>query len=247
MSRSPDNPNLSSYATQRVLDWCVALPASVVALPIVLAAALAVKLNSRGPVFYTQYRCGRGERPFRIVKLRTMYHNCESESGACWSTNGDPRVTRVGRVLRKLHLDELPQLWNVLSGEMSLVGPRPERPEILDDLESTIPLVRSRCLVRPGVTGLAQIQQPPDVTPDCFRRKLSYDRHYIFKRGLLTDLRILVGTVLYLCGLSYGRVRKLAGLSVPVMPDEVLTYRVPASSHDAVAAPFLEAPRGVSS
>jgi len=239
-----DRLDLRPHPAQRVLDWLVALPAGVLALPIIAVAGLAVRLSSRGPVFYTQYRCGRGERPFRIVKLRTMTHNCEAESGACWSTDGDPRITPLGRWLRKLHIDELPQIWNVLRGEMSLVGPRPERPEILDDLEPTIPQVRSRCQVRPGLTGLAQIQQPPDATSDCFRRKLQFDRHYILKRGLATDLQILFGTALYLGGLSYARVRRLAGLSVPVMPDEVLSYRMPAAVSPDSA--FIQAPPGVS-
>lgn len=242
---SPTPEELPGHPTQRVLDCLVALPAALVSFPVVILAGMAVKLSSRGPMFYTQHRAGRGERLFRIVKIRTMRHNCEAESGACWSISGDPRVTRVGRWLRKLHLDELPQLWNVLKGEMSLVGPRPERPEILNDLEASIPNVHERLRVRPGVTGLAQIQQPPDITPDCFRRKLLYDRHYIRHRGLGTDLRILLGTALYLTGLPYARVRRMAGLSVPLMPDDVLTYRVPLSP-SREAAPLLESPPGVS-
>jgi lipopolysaccharide/colanic/teichoic acid biosynthesis glycosyltransferase len=246
MSRTSSIPDaeLPSHPFQRVFDCFVALPVALAALPVVLLAGLAVKLTSRGPMFYMQRRAGRGERPFHIFKIRTMRHNCEVETGACWSVAGDPRVTRIGRLLRKLHLDELPQLWNVLRGEMSIVGPRPERPEILDDLEASIPNVRDRLLVRPGVTGLAQIQQPPDVTPDCFRRKLLYDRHYIRHRGLLSDIRILFGTALYLGGLSYVRVRRLAGLSVPLMPDEVLTYRVPTAAREP--APLLESQPGVS-
>lgn len=244
--RASESATIPGYASQRLLDCLVALPMGLLALPVIAVAGAAVKLTSRGPIFYTQIRSGRGERPFRIVKIRTMTHNCEAESGACWSTANDPRVTAVGRILRKLHLDELPQLWNVLRGEMSIVGPRPERPEILKDLEKVIPHVRDRCLVRPGLTGLAQIQQPPDVTPDCFRRKLLYDRHYIRQRGLSTDLRLLFGTILYLAGFSYAQVRRIAGFTVPVMPDEVLTYRVPGSVHDAASAPLLESPPGVS-
>jgi lipopolysaccharide/colanic/teichoic acid biosynthesis glycosyltransferase len=236
---SPATP--PSYPLQRVLDLACAIPLTLVTVPVILVAGLLVKLTSRGPVLYSQLRCGRGERPFRIYKLRTMKHNCEAESGACWSVDGDPRVTPLGRYLRKLHLDELPQLWNVLRGEMSLVGPRPERPEILRDLEVLIPQVSERMLVRPGVTGLAQIQQPPDVTPDCFRRKLSYDRHYIRHRSLTTDVRILFGTLLYLAGCSYARVRRIAGFSVPMMPDEVMTYR---PAKDSV--PVLNTPPGVS-
>lgn len=238
--------DLPSHPAQRLLDWLVAVPACLVSLPIIAVAGAAVKLTSRGPMLYSQIRAGRGGRPFRIYKLRTMHHNCESESGACWSTKGDPRVTPVGRWLRKLHIDELPQLFNVLSGDMSVVGPRPERPEILRDLQSSIPDVHDRLHVRPGVTGLAQIQQPPDVTSDCFRRKLLYDRHYIRRRGLATDLRILFGTGVYLLGMSYDQVRRLAGLTVPLMPNESMTFReAPAAVGDAAAAPILESSSGV--
>lgn len=234
--------SLPRHSAQRVLDLLVAIPAAMVALPIVVGAGVLVKLTSRGPIFYTQQRAGRGGRPFRIVKIRTMKHNCEAESGACWSTSGDPRITPLGRILRKLHLDELPQLWNVLAGQMSMVGPRPERPEILDDLEASIPGIHDRLLVRPGVTGLAQIQQPPDATADCFRRKLAYDRHYIRSRGLATDAKILAGTAIYLIGFRYASVRRLAGLSVPMMPDEIVTYR-DAPARDSA---LLESPPGVS-
>ncbi|CAN5632035.1 hypothetical protein BH11PLA2_BH11PLA2_13350 [soil metagenome] len=238
-----------SYWTQRLLDIAVALPALLVAVPVVIVAAILVRLTSRGPAFYSQQRSGRDGRPFRILKLRTMYHNCEAESGACWSTAGDPRITRVGRWLRKLHVDELPQIGNVLRGEMSVVGPRPERPEIIDDLAASIPDYLERLAVRPGVTGLAQIQQPPDVTSDCVRRKLLYDRHYIRNRSLATDFRIIFGTALYLAGVSYAGVRRLAGFTVPAMPDDVVSYRIPAAPCDAPAtlsASMLESPQGVS-
>lgn len=243
MTTSPATSALPSYPSQRVLDLLVAVPAAIVSLPIVLVAGLVVKLTSRGPMLYTQDRAGLGEKPFRIYKIRTMKHNCEAASGARWSTRGDSRITPVGRILRKLHLDELPQLWNVFFGQMSMVGPRPERPEILSDLEPSIPQVRSRCQVRPGVTGLAQIQQPPDATHDCFRRKLAYDRHYIRSRGLMTDLRILFGTALYLAGLPYARVRRLAGLSVPFMPDDIMIYGRPTTA--PAPTPLLESPPGV--
>ena len=140
------------------------------AAPFIFVAALLVKLTSRGPAFYSQVRLGLDGRPFYIRKLRTMYHNCERLSGPCWSTANDCRITPVGRFLRRSHIDELPQLWNVLCGEMSLVGPRPERPELIPTLARSIPGYRHRLEVRPGVTGLAQIQLPPDTDLDSVRR-----------------------------------------------------------------------------
>src|SRR5207248_4660391 len=141
-------------------------------------AMLLVKLTSPGPMLYTQTRLGRRGRPFTIYKIRTMLHDCESLTGPQWSTPGDTRITRVGRWLRRTHIDELPQLWNVLRGDMSLVGPRPERPEFIPELENAIPFYRDRLLVRPGITGLAQVQLPPDTDMDSVRRQLAHDIYY---------------------------------------------------------------------
>jgi lipopolysaccharide/colanic/teichoic acid biosynthesis glycosyltransferase len=180
------------------LDWTLSLILFVLTAPLILLAALAVKLTSRGPVFYCQTRLGRGGQPYTIYKIRTMIHNCESISGACWSTVGDPRITVVGRLLRRTHVDELPQLWNVLRGDMSLVGPRPERPEFVPKLAQAIPGYRERLLVRPGVTGLAQVQLPPDTDLDSVRRKLAFDLHYIQHASLALDLRLIAATA---CGM----------------------------------------------
>jgi lipopolysaccharide/colanic/teichoic acid biosynthesis glycosyltransferase len=161
-----------------------------------------VRLTSSGPAFYSQLRVGRGGREFRIYKLRTMYHNCEQKSGVVWSTPGDPRITPLGAILRKTHVDELPQLLNVLRLEMSLVGPRPERPEIIPVLEREIPTYRARLKVRPGVTGLAQLRLPADTTIQSVRRKLAYDLYYIQTCGPWLDFRLVLCTALKMFGLS---------------------------------------------
>ena len=170
-----------------------------------------------GPGFYSQVRVGRGGCHYRIHKLRTMRQTCEAQTGARWATKGDTRVTPLSRVLRKLHLDELPQLWNVLRGDMSLVGPRPERPEFVVLLAAQVEGYRDRLRVRPGVTGLAQIQLPADSDIESVRTKLVLDRHYLEHAGLGLDLRIMLGTVAYLVGFSYTRVRQLTKLPNPLI------------------------------
>src|ERR1043165_8088430 len=175
---APSSPVRTWYELVKTLtDFGLAALLLVLTSPLVLLAAIAVKLTSTGPIFYSQTRVGRKGRPYAIYKIRTMYHNCEWQSGVCWSTKGDPRITPIGRFLRVTHIDELPQLWNVLRGEMSLVGPRPERPEFVPGLEKAIPHYRKRLSLRPGVTGLAQIQLPPDTDLDSVRIKLAYDLH----------------------------------------------------------------------
>ncbi len=200
---------------KRPLDVAVGLTILPIALPVILVAWLAIRLTSRGPGFYTQTRLGQFGRPYRIVKLRTMYHRCEDLSGARWSTRGDSRVTPVGRVLRKLHVDELPQLWNVFRGDMSLIGPRPERPEFVGPLSAAVPGYADRLRVRPGVTGLAQIQHPADDGIESVRAKLAYDRLYLERCGPGLDARIFLGTVLYAAQLPYPLVRRLARLPHP--------------------------------
>jgi lipopolysaccharide/colanic/teichoic acid biosynthesis glycosyltransferase len=194
------------------LDLVLALALAVVAVPLIALAALLVKLTSRGPAFYTQTRVGQGGRLFTIYKIRTMAHNCESLTGPRWSIPGDPRVTAVGWLLRITHLDELPQLWNVIRGEMSLIGPRPERPEFVPELEEALPAYRQRLAVRPGVTGLAQVQQAADSDLDSVRRKLAYDLYYIRFLGPWLDFRLLIGTAFYALGLPFGWLGRLLGV-----------------------------------
>jgi lipopolysaccharide/colanic/teichoic acid biosynthesis glycosyltransferase len=192
-----------------VADCFSALCLLLLFSPVILLAAVLVKITSRGPAFFTQTRVGLGGRIFTIYKLRTMRHNCEQQSGPKWSTSGDIRITPVGRMLRRTHLDELPQLWNVLRGEMSLVGPRPERPEFVEVLADALPHYRDRVLVKPGMTGLAQVQLPPDADLASVRRKLACDLYYLHHVSLLLDLKIFCGTAFYLAGIPFALTRAL--------------------------------------
>jgi lipopolysaccharide/colanic/teichoic acid biosynthesis glycosyltransferase len=190
------------------LEFAVALLLFVPALPLILLAGGLVKLTSRGPMFYTQRRVGRHGRIFTIFKIRTMVHDCESLTGPRWSIPGDPRVTRIGQFLRRTHLDELPQLLNVLRGEMGLIGPRPERPEFIPALERALPGYRSRLNLRPGVTGLAQVKLAPDTDLNSVRRKLAYDLYYVQYVSFWMDLRILTCTALQVLGDPAGLARR---------------------------------------
>ncbi len=201
-------------------EWLFAAVLVVLAAPVVLLTALAVKLTSRGPVLYSQTRVGKNGKLFTLYKIRSMFHDCEKDSGARWSTPGDSRVTPIGAFLRKTHLDELPQLWNVLRGDMSLVGPRPERPEFTPALERAIPHYRDRLGVRPGVTGLAQVQLPADTDMASVRRKLAYDLYYIRYRGFWLDLRLIACTAVHMAGVSY---KALCLLFVMPRPEAVET------------------------
>ncbi len=194
---------------RRAAEFSAALALALFALPAILLAALVVKLTSRGPAFYTQTRVGKNGRLFTIYKLRTMIHNCESLTGPRWSIPGDPRITRVGQFLRDTHLDELPQLLNVLRGDMSLIGPRPERPEFLPGLQRALPAYRERLAVRPGVTGLAQVQLAADTDLESVRQKLVYDLYYVERLSPWLDFRILVSTLFYALGDRGKLVRKL--------------------------------------
>jgi lipopolysaccharide/colanic/teichoic acid biosynthesis glycosyltransferase len=184
--------------------------------PVIAVAAFAIKLSSPGPVLYRQVRLGKNGRPFTMYKLRTMFHGAEAMTGAVWSVAGDPRVTTIGRLLRKCHVDELPQLINVLAGQMALVGPRPERPEIACDLESKIPNYADRLGVRPGITGLAQLHLPPDTDVKGVRKKLICDRHYIRHINAWTDLRILICTGLLLFGVPLSVSRRALRIDEPL-------------------------------
>jgi lipopolysaccharide/colanic/teichoic acid biosynthesis glycosyltransferase len=207
-------PQARSEALSRAVNFALALAALILISPLLVLIALAVKLTSRGPVFYTQTRVGldrrwprhaKGEahlrshdlggRVFLIYKFRTMCVNAEHLSGAVWAAREDPRVTAVGRWLRGYRLDELPQLFNVLKGDMNIVGPRPERPSIFAELRRSIPQYEMRQRVRPGITGLAQVSRQYDQCLDDVRKKLQYDLEYLRRQSLLEDIRIMVKTL----------------------------------------------------
>ncbi len=181
-------------ATKRVMDVVVASLGLIVFVLVLPFVAIAVKLDSSGPLFYRQSRTGRGGRLFTIWKLRTMTEGAE-EDGPTWAAVKDPRMTRVGRLLRRTHLDELAQLFNVLRGEMSLVGPRPERPEIDRRLEEEIPLYRLRLTVKPGIAGWGAVNGPYVDDPEKALERLEYDLYYINHQSLWLDLQILTAAV----------------------------------------------------
>jgi lipopolysaccharide/colanic/teichoic acid biosynthesis glycosyltransferase len=191
-------------------EWAVALVLLVVSAPLVGLLAALVKLTSPGPAFYRQTRVGLNGRHYSIYKLRTMRHNCEAQSGPVWAAKNDSRITPIGKILRETHLDELPQLINVLAGHMSLIGPRPERPEFVARLERTIPGYRGRHSVRPGVTGLAQMRLPADSDLEGVRLKLAHDLYYVRRLSLAMDLRIAVSTVFYFIGAAADGFSKIA-------------------------------------
>ena len=195
-------PVRPEYALKSALDFTLAGVLLALSAPAILATMLLVKLTSHGKALYSQTRVGRAGRTFTIYKIRTMTHECERFTGPQWSQKGDVRITPLGRILRKLHLDELPQLWNVLRGEMSLIGPRPERPEIVEDLRLSVFGYDVRHQVKPGISGFAQIHLPPDSNILSVHDKLIYDRYYISRMGLAFDLTILVGTAFKIIGLG---------------------------------------------
>lgn len=178
---------------KRPVDLVVALLGLILVGPVMLLLGIIVKLTSKGPAFYVQERLGRSGKPFRIYKLRTMVADAEA-AGPQWSRASDPRVTSIGRFLRKTHLDELPQLINVIRGDMSLIGPRPERPHFVAELRQVIPLYEGRLAVKPGVTGLAQVKHHYDRSLDDVRTKLQYDLEYVQRACLALDLQILALT-----------------------------------------------------
>jgi len=213
-----------SAAAKRILDLTVASIGVVLAFPLFLIVAILIKLTSRGPIFYTQQRIGVNRRrrdnrvysiaagderrsrdrrrennqgrPFNVIKFRTMVNDAEKISGPVWATKNDARITSLGRFLRKTRIDETPQLFNVLKGEMSMVGPRPERPKFVKDLSARVPDYAERLNVKPGITGQAQVTTGYDTSIESVYEKVKNDVEYIRKWSILTDLKILMKTIL---------------------------------------------------
>jgi sugar transferase (PEP-CTERM system associated) len=180
---------------KRLLDICFSLFGILLALPLLPLIALLVKLDSPGPALFRQIRVGERGREFEILKFRTMRRDAESGTGAVWSQQNDPRITRIGGFLRKTRLDEIPQLFNVLKGDMSFIGPRPERPEFIQQLSERIPYYNKRHFVRPGLTGWAQICYPYGASEKDALEKLRYDLYYIKNYSILLDLFIVLETI----------------------------------------------------
>jgi len=179
---------------KRFLDLSISTLGLFVSAPVLALAAAAIKLTSKGPVIYKQKRLGKGGEIFRIYKLRTMHVHAERGIGPVWAKAKDPRITRLGSLMRKTHLDEIPQLLNVIKGEMSIVGPRPERPEIVRDLKRVICDYEKRLLIKPGITGVAQVYHKYDETIADVRKKIKYDLFYMRKMCWLLEMRILAQT-----------------------------------------------------
>ena len=186
---------LFSSTVKRAFDIVVALVLLVLTVPVVMTMALAIRLESPGPAFYRQRRVGLYNQPFDILKLRSMRQDAEVAGQAVWAAEADPRVTRIGRFIRKVRIDELPQAWTVLKGEMSFVGPRPERPQFVDQLEEHLPFYAERHMVKPGLTGWAQINYPYGASVEDARHKLEYDLYYAKNYSPFLDLLILLQTL----------------------------------------------------
>lgn len=211
-----------AVGVKRVIDVVLSSLGLIVLLPVFGVLAILIKLDSPGPVFYAQERVGLNRRrrngngngngnghatvreqrrqdcfgrPFKIYKFRSMVADAEKNTGAVWAKKNDSRITRLGAFLRKSRLDETPQLWNVLKGDMSLVGPRPERPKFVVELAQSLPDYAGRCDALPGITGLAQVKWHYDTSIETVNRKLQYDLYYVRNRRLLLDLKIMAATV----------------------------------------------------
>jgi sugar transferase (PEP-CTERM system associated) len=184
-----------SAAVKRACDVSIAICMLILALPLMALTALAIKIDGPGPIFYRQRRIGQFDQPFTLFKFRSMVADAEACGTPRWAQKQDPRITRIGRFLRATRIDELPQLANVICGEMSLVGPRPERPHFVEQLDRAIPFYRHRASVKPGLTGWAQVNFPYGASIEDAREKLAYDLFYVKNRTIVLDLVILISTI----------------------------------------------------
>ncbi len=184
-----------SRISKRLIGFFSSTLLLIILLPVFVLVAIAIKLDSRGPVFLLQKRVGKDGIIFTLYKFRSMKADAEKDSGPVWTEKDDPRITRVGRIIRKLRIDELPQLWNIFKGDMSFVGPRPERPFFVDKLKKTIPFYNERSSVKPGVTGWAQVKYPYGSTEKDALEKLKYDLFYIKNMSIVIDLQVIFHTI----------------------------------------------------
>jgi sugar transferase (PEP-CTERM system associated) len=182
-------------AIKRGFDVCISVALLLLTLPLMLLTAVLIRIDGPGPVLYRQQRTGLHGRPFTLLKFRSMSIDAEQGGNPRWATQQDPRITRIGSFIRPMRIDELPQLINVLRGEMSMIGPRPERPHFVEQLGRIIPFYGERSYVKPGITGWAQVNYPYGASVEDARQKLSYDLYYVKNRGLLLDLFILLATI----------------------------------------------------
>ncbi len=212
---SLNNSRIHIRRLKRLTDIFVAIISLIVTAPLTALAALLIKLTSTGPILYYQERLGRDSIPFMLLKFRTMITDAESQTGPVWAADNDPRITTVGKLLRKTRIDEIPQLVNVLRGEMSLVGPRPERAVFIQKLSEKIPFYAERLLVPPGVTGWAQVMAPYAASVEETRRKLQYDLYYIKHMSFFLDIFIFMKTIKTVI---FGRERKKQIAPEPSVP-----------------------------
>lgn len=192
------NLNIDTFYVKRlkrILDILIAIFGILIILPLWILIALVIKINSKGPVFYKQERCGKNGQNFNIYKFRSMVVDAEEGTGPVWANIQDDRITKSGTFLRRFHLDETPQLINIIKGEMSFIGPRPERPYFIEKLQSEYPFYQRRLKIRPGISGWAQIKQPFDTSIKDVRQKLKYDFYYIENISLRLDLKIFINTI----------------------------------------------------
>ncbi|MBN2294089.1 MAG: sugar transferase [Pirellulales bacterium] len=223
---SNSSPCSKYFSWKSIVDWILGVVLLVFSLPAIGVLMAIVRLTSSGPGLFRQVRTGKDGKSFTMYKIRTMTKNAEEQTGPIWARIKDSRVTPVGRFLRKLHLDELPQLFNVLKGEMSLVGPRPERPEFVDMLAEQISGYKNRLAAKPGITGLAQLNLPPDSDLNSVRRKLVLDLQYLRQGTLFLDIRIILCTGLRIFKLSEGISLRFFGLGRSISQEQ-LEYHMP--------------------
>ncbi|MEX6587010.1 sugar transferase [Paraclostridium bifermentans] len=177
---------------KRVLDIASSLLGLIIGFPIMIIVAILIKIDDKGPIFYTQERLGKNEKKFLVYKIRSMRVDAEKYGGAQWAQKDDPRVTKIGKFIRKTRIDEIPQLFNILKGDMSLIGPRPERPELTYKFNEEIPGFINRLKIKPGLTGWAQVNGGYDITPE---EKMIWDIEYINNRNFILDMRIILKTI----------------------------------------------------